>query len=188
MSSTSTTSPMSTIMRSTCLIAFAHTEHHSGRKKIIRDIYANAIPPYQPRWSRESPEEGPHLARISPLPSKKSVIPFVKSKPLTSHPRRRASPLSGAPSGILKSLVRKARGNTVKERPTILHLQDGRRVPMDDWLHFKVEPYQYTLIPLKEAQKRKDIKYRFHRVGQLTRVEADEWGRVTSSEAGAEEN
>ena len=45
------------------------------------------------------------------------------------------------------------------KKPRIVHLGDGRRVPMD-WLPCDIEPFDYTLLELEEAQRREDIVYR----------------------------
>ncbi|KAK7689445.1 hypothetical protein QCA50_007237 [Cerrena zonata] len=123
---------MNVIMRTTCLIAFAHTHHHSQERKTLeREFYASSFPTYTPRWSREAPTAGACLAQLSTPPPKTSINPFTRRKQST--------------------LRQHCHGK--KERPSILHLHDGRRVSMDRF-HLNIEPYDYTLIPLEEAQKR----------------------------------
>ncbi|KAK7689453.1 hypothetical protein QCA50_007245 [Cerrena zonata] len=179
----SSNSPMNVIMRTTCLIAFAHTHHHSQERKALeREFYASSFPTYTPRWSREAPTAGACLARLSTPPPKTSINPFTRRKQSTLRQHCKASRVTAAP-GVFETLMLKARRRTAnKDRPRILHLHDGRRVSMD-WLHLNIEPHDYTLIPLDKAQKRKNIVYRFQRDGQKSRVKmegppTDEWGRI----------
>ncbi|KAK7694199.1 hypothetical protein QCA50_001379 [Cerrena zonata] len=85
--------------------------------------------------------------------------PPMKSAPLNRKPStlRRSSKASATPK-TLKTFFLKASGKTTK-KPRIVHLGDGRRVPMD-WLPCKIDPFDYTLLELEEAQQREDIVYR----------------------------
>lgn len=150
----SSNSPMNVIMRTTCLIAFAHTHHHSQERKTLeREFYASSFPTYTPRWSREAPTAGACLARLSTPPHKTPINPSTRRRQSTLRQHCRVSRETAAP-GVFEILMLKARGKTAKkERPSILHLHDGRRVSMDRF-HLNIEPYDYTLIPLEEAQKR----------------------------------
>ena len=60
---------------------------------------------------------------------------------------------------VFKTLLLKASGKRKMTKPRIVHLGDGRRVPMD-WLPCDIEPFDYTLLELEEAQRREDIVFR----------------------------